>query len=124
MKILKCIIAIAASAYGSIYVLGIGLVGTGDTPLSKLLLLVLGVSLIAGIAIALLPKTPLLPVLKAASTPAGFLAFLMIAGFVEKKHVVALFWLAMPLGIIALIMLPALLRNYWEGKQRKSEPAA
>jgi hypothetical protein len=48
MKILKCLIAIAASAYGSIYVLGIGLVGTGDTPLSRLLLIVLGVSLIAG----------------------------------------------------------------------------
>ena len=119
----KCIIAIAASAYGSLYILGIGLVGTGKTPLSKPLLLVLGVSLAAGLVIALLPKTPYRSVLTAASIPAGFLAFLMVAGFLEKRNVMALCWLGVPIGIVVLIMLPVTIRMLLGRKQNNSEPA-
>ena len=110
MKKLKCIIAIVASAFASLNILGIGLVGTGSQPLWHPLLLVLGISLTAGVVIALLPKTQLRPVLIAASFPAGILAYLMIMGFMEKRNIVALYWLGMPIGIVALIMLPSVAR--------------
>jgi hypothetical protein len=124
MNILKCIIALAASAYGSLYFLGMGLVGTGGTPLSQSLLLLLGVSLSAGAVIGSLPKTPLRPLLTAASIPAGFLAFLLVSGFREKGDIRALYCLGMPVGIVALIMLPSVARTLLGREQDRSKPTS
>ena len=90
-NVLKCLIAIVASAYGSLYILGVGLAGTGKVALSQHLLLVLGIALAAGIVIAFLPKTSLIPFLTVASIPASLLAFLMIVGFIEKRDIVNLY---------------------------------
>jgi hypothetical protein len=112
---MKITIAIAASAYGSLYTLGIGLVGTGNRPLSEPLLLVLGVAFVAGILIAFLPHTPVLPILIAASVPAGLLAWLMIMGMLEKGNIMALYWLGIPIGIVALIVMPVMIRiRLWQ----------
>ena len=124
---LKCIIAIAASAYGSLYLLGIGLAGTGKVSLSQPLFFVLGISLAAGIAIALLPKTSLLPSLTAASIPASYLTFLILVGFIEKRDIMSLFWLGMPIGIVTLIILPEAIKTYLprpkaEPREKTSQP--
>ena len=108
---IKITIAIAASAYGSLYTLGVGLVGTGNRPLTEPVLIVLGVASVAGIMIAFLPLTPVRPVMIAASVPAGLLAWLMIMGFLEKRNITALGWLGIPIGIVILIVMPVIVRN-------------
>ena len=118
---LKCIIAIAASAYGSLYFLGIGLAGAGEAPLSQPLLLVLGISLMAGIAISFLPRTSLLPSLTSAAIPTGYLMFLMILGFLEKRDIMSLYWLSLPIGITILIILPEAIKTLLLRESKESK---
>jgi hypothetical protein len=120
---IKCIIALAASAYGSFHILCIGLMGPGETPLLKSSLLVFAVTSAAGMVIALLPEAPYRPVLTAASIPAGFLAFLMAAVFLEKRNVMALCWLGFPIGLVILTVLPVTIRMRVGRKPNSSEPA-
>ena len=118
---LKCIIAIAASAYGSLYFLGIGIAGTGEATLSQPLFLMLGISLTAGIAISLLPRTSLLASFTSAAIPTGYLTFLMILGFMEKRDIMSLYWLSLPIGITILIILPEAIKTLLLRESKESK---
>jgi hypothetical protein len=59
-KPLKCIIAITASVYGCLQLVGLGLAATNATPITEPLLQVLGISCAAVITIVFLPKNALL----------------------------------------------------------------
>ena len=117
-KPLKCIIAITASVYGCLQLVGLGLTGTKATPITEPLLLVLGISCAAGITIALLPKNALTPVLIAASLPVSYFAFLMVLGSIEGRKLPSLLAVIIPFGIITLITSPEAIKFYV--KKRKS----
>jgi len=111
-KTLKCIIAIAASAYGCLHLVGLGIAGTETTPITGPILLVLGLSLAAGITIALLPKIAFTQVLTTALLPVSYFVFLMILGGVEDRQLPSLSSVMIPIGIIALITFPEAIKRY------------
>jgi len=115
---LKCLISITASGYGSFYLLGLGLLDTGEYSIFRHIFFILGIALLAGIIISLFPKTSLLPTLTSAAIPACFLATLIIYGFIEKKAIANLYWLSMPIGIVMLITLPETVKILFKKTRR------
>jgi hypothetical protein len=73
----------------------------------------------AGILIGALPITPWRPVFIASAIPAGFLCFILIAGFVEHQNIASLYWSGIPIGVVALINAPALIRHVLFSKTEK-----
>lgn len=109
---LKSLIAIAGSAYGCLQLVGLGLAGSNTTPITGPLLLVLGLSLTAGVTIVLLPKIAFTQVLTAASLPVGYFVFLMVLGAIEDRQLPSLSSLLFPMGIVALITFPEAIKLY------------
>lgn len=105
-KALKCLIAISASVYSCLQLVGLGLTSTGATLITGPLLLVLGISLAAGITIALLPKIAPTQVLTAASFPVCYIAFLMVLGAIEDRNLPSMTSMSILFGIVALITFP------------------
>lgn len=120
-KSLKCIIAITASVYGCLQLVGLGLAGTNATPITEPLLLVLGISCAAGITIALLPKNALTHVLIAASLPVSYLAFLLVLGAIEDRVLPSLLSLMTLFGIVALVTFPEAIKMYICKKRKARE---
>lgn len=117
-KSLKCIIAITASVYGCLQLVGLGLAGTNATPITEPLLLVLGISCAAGITIALLPKNALTHVLIAASLPVSYLAFLLVLGAIEDRVLPSLLSVMNLLGIVALVTFPEAIKSIYVKKEK------
>lgn len=117
-KPLKCIIAITASVYGCLQLVGLGLAGTNATPITEPLLLVLGISCAAGITIALLPKNALTHVLIAASLPVSYLAFLLVLGAIEDRVLPSLLSVMNLLGIVALVTFPEAIKCIYVKKEK------
>ena len=111
-KTLKCIIAIAASAYGCLQLVGLGVAGTETTPITGPILLVLGLSCLAGTMIVLLPEIAFTHVLTAAALPVSYFAFLMVLGAIEGRQLPSLPSVIIPIGIVALITFPEAIKMY------------
>lgn len=111
-KFFKSLLAIAASAYGCMQLLGLGLTGTGATPITELALLVLGLPCAAGIIIAFLPKVALTHVLTAASTPVCYLVFLMVLGAIEGRELPSILSVIVLFGIVVMITFPEAIKMY------------
>lgn len=117
---LKCIIAITASVYGCLQLVGLGLAGTNGQPATEPLLLVLGVSCAAGIATALLPNVALAYVLTASLLPVSYFFFLIILGAIEDQKLPSLLSLVIPFGIVVLITFPEIVKGY--RRKTRQEP--
>ena len=120
-KSLKCIIAITASIYGCLQLVGLGIAGTKATPITEPLLLVLGISSAAGVTIALLPKNALTHVLIAASLPVSYLAFLLVLGAIEDRELPSLLSVMILFGIVALVTFPEAIKLYICKKRKARE---
>lgn len=113
MKILaplKWAIAFLSAGYGCLYILGVGLVGSGNTDFSEIVLKVFLVSIIAGLVLALLPRTPIKPLLSLAAFPTGLLTILLLLGYIESFEMKNLLWISIPAGIFLLIVSPSVIR--------------
>ena len=113
IEIIKALVGFGVAAYCLLQVTAVGLVGLGNEPMLKFVGRIGIIALVAGISIALLPRTPLRRVLLAATIPCGLLAFLIIAGSVEHQDLGSLPWLGIPAGVLALLIGPSVIRMPW-----------
>jgi hypothetical protein len=117
---LKCLVAIAVSAYGCLQFVGLGLTGTETTPITEPLLLALGLSAAAGVTIALLPKIALPHVLTAAGLPVGYLVFLLLLGAIEDRQLPSLTSVLILFGMVMLITLPEAIKMFLKKDNREA----
>ena len=110
MNTLKRIIALCSTSYCCLYVLGLGLVGTGSKPIAEAIVQILGVALVAGGVLLLLPQPTFWPVALFALPAPCILILLMIQGMIEKPNVKNLIWMVMPIAIAALVIVPSGIR--------------
>ncbi len=109
--VLRCVIAFLGTSYLALGVLGIALVGTGNTQLSTIAARIWAMSLAVGIIIAIIPKPRVLPVVISALPHPALVQVLLIGGVIEAGIWPGkMLWITLPATVYGLAVGPILAR--------------